>query len=111
MEAASNRSGAGSRIRRSGCSGVSVMRCAFGPSPEDVDAALAFYERVAERGEAPAGELLRENLGLAAGAQADLPVTDIEARGWLKELLGTNGDRKLREGSTPVAFEGELRPY
>jgi superfamily II DNA or RNA helicase len=77
--------------------------------PEDVAAALAFFERRAERGEASAGELLRESLG--AGAQADLPVTEIEACGWLKELLGTNGDRKLREVGAPEAFEGELRPY
>jgi non-specific serine/threonine protein kinase len=79
--------------------------------PEDVAAALAFFERRAERGEAPAGELLRESLGLGVGAQADLLVNEIEARGWLKELLGANGDRKLREVPTPVAFEGELRPY
>jgi hypothetical protein len=79
--------------------------------PEDVEAALAFFERRAERGEAPAGELLRESLGLVAGAQADLPVAEIEAKGWLKELLGTNGDRKLQEVPAPAGFEGELRPY
>jgi superfamily II DNA or RNA helicase len=79
--------------------------------PEDVEAALAFFERRDERGEAPAGELLRESLGLGTGAQADLPVTEIEARGWLEELFGTNGDRKLREVPTPSAFVGELRPY
>ncbi|MBI4172053.1 MAG: DEAD/DEAH box helicase [Actinobacteria bacterium] len=79
--------------------------------PEDVEAALAFFARRAERGEAPAGELLHESLGLGVGAQADLPLAEIEAGGWLKELLGTNGDRKLREVPTPATFEGELRPY
>ncbi len=33
--------------------------------PEDVEAALAFFERRAERGKAPAGELIRESLGSA----------------------------------------------
>jgi hypothetical protein len=81
--------------------------------PEDVEAALAFFERRAERGQAPAGELIRESLGLGAGAEAksDSPAVEIEASGWLKELLGTNGDRKLQEVPTPATFEGELRPY
>jgi hypothetical protein len=81
--------------------------------PEDVEAALAFFERRAERGQAPAGELIRESLGLGAGAEAnsDSPAVEVEAGGWLKELLNTNGDRKLREVPTPAAFEGELRPY
>jgi non-specific serine/threonine protein kinase len=79
--------------------------------PEDIEAALAFFERRAERGQAPAGELIRESLGLDAGAGTDSPSVEIEAGGWLKELLSTNGDRKLREVPTPAAFEGELRPY
>jgi len=79
--------------------------------PEDVEAAIAFFESRAERGEAPAGELLRESLGLGAGAETELPVAEIEAGGWLKELLGTNGDRKLREVPSPATFKGELRPY
>jgi hypothetical protein len=81
--------------------------------PEDIEAALAFFERRAERGQAPAGELIRESLGPDAGAEAktDSPAVEIEAGGWLKELLSTNGDRKLQEVSTPATFEGELRPY
>jgi hypothetical protein len=81
--------------------------------PEDVEAALAFFERRAERGQAPAGELIRESLGLGAGAEAktDSPSVEIEAGGWLKELLSTNDDRKLQKVPTPATFEGELRPY
>jgi superfamily II DNA or RNA helicase len=79
--------------------------------PEDVEAALAFFERRAERGEAPAGELLRESLSLGGDADSELPAAEMEAGGWLKELLATNGDRKLQEVPTPVTFEGELRPY
>ena len=81
--------------------------------PEDVEAALAFFERRAERGQAPAGELIRESLELGAGAEAktELPPVEIEAGGWLRELLGTNGERKLREVPTPATLNGELRPY
>jgi len=81
--------------------------------PEDVEAALAFFERRAEQGQAPAGELIRESLELGAGAQAktELPPVEIEAGGWLRELLSTNGERKLREVPTPATLDGELRPY
>jgi SNF2-related domain/SNF2 Helicase protein/Helicase conserved C-terminal domain len=77
---------------------------------EDVDAALAFFSGREESGEAPAAELLRASLGLD-GAQADLPEAEIDARGWLKEILSANGDRRLQQVPTPTAFAGELRPY
>ncbi len=81
--------------------------------PEDVEAALAFFEKRAEQGQAPAGELIRESLELGAGADAktDSPPVEIEAGGWLKELLGGGGERKLREVPTPATLDGELRPY
>jgi non-specific serine/threonine protein kinase len=79
--------------------------------PEDVEAALAFFERRAERGQARAGDLIREGLGAGAEAKADSPPVEIEGGGWLKELLCTNGDRRLRAIPTPMSFEGELRPY
>ena len=78
--------------------------------PEDVEAALKFFETREERGEAPAAELLRESLALEAGGD-ELPETEIESTGWLSELLSTNGERKLEEVPTPAAFEGELRLY
>ena len=78
--------------------------------PEDVEAALKFFEGREQRGTAPAAELLRESLALGAGHD-DLPATEIEGAGWLSELLSANGERKLREIPTPAAFEGELRPY
>ncbi len=81
--------------------------------PEDVEAALAFFQGRAERGRAPAGELIRESLELRAGvgAEAESPDVEIEASGWLKELLSADGDRKLREVPTPATLDGELRPY
>ncbi|HLM85652.1 MAG TPA: DEAD/DEAH box helicase [Solirubrobacteraceae bacterium] len=81
--------------------------------PEDIESALTFFERRAERGQAPAGELIRESLELGAGAEAktDAPPVEIEAGGWLKELLSVDGERKLREVPTPATLDGELRPY
>ena len=78
--------------------------------PEDVEAALKFFETREERGEAPAAELLRETLALDAGGD-ELPEPEIESTGWLSDLLSTDGERKLKEIPTPAAFEGELRLY
>jgi SNF2 family DNA or RNA helicase len=78
--------------------------------PEDVEAALKFFEGREERGRALAAELVRESLALDAGRH-DLPATEIDGAGWLSELLSANGERKLREIPTPAAFAGELRPY
>jgi len=78
--------------------------------PEDVEAALRFFEGRDERGQAPAAELVRESLALGAG-EDDGPVTEIEGSGWLSELLSTNGERTMTEIPTPASFQGELRPY
>jgi superfamily II DNA or RNA helicase len=80
--------------------------------PEDVEAALRFFESHEERGRAPAGELLREGLALAPEREGALE-TEVEAQGWLGALLALDGDRerRLEQLSTPKAFRGELRPY
>ncbi|HYB26152.1 MAG TPA: DEAD/DEAH box helicase [Solirubrobacteraceae bacterium] len=78
--------------------------------PEDIEAALKFFEGRQERGEAPAAELVRESLALGIGHD-DAPETEIEATGWLSELLSANDERRLKEIATPVSFAGELRPY
>src|SRR5207244_3868109 len=79
---------------------------------DDMEAALRFLARRRQRGRAPAGELLREGLGLdGAKRRADEPVVELNASGWLGDLLGADGDRKLVRIPTPGAFAGELRPY
>jgi len=78
--------------------------------PEDVEAALAFFEGRAERGEMPVGELLLAELAAAAPA-GGLPHAEIDAEGWLKELLTADGERKLELLATPAALVGTLRPY
>jgi non-specific serine/threonine protein kinase len=78
--------------------------------PEDVEAALAFFEHTAASGEASAGELVRAVLGLDR-KDGGLVASEIEATGWLKELLNADGERKLETIGTPAALAGELRPY
>jgi len=79
---------------------------------EDVEAAMRFLERRRRRGRAAAGELLRIGLGLdGAKRSADAPVVELDATGWVGDLLNADGDRKLERISTPKAFAGELRPY
>jgi SNF2 family DNA or RNA helicase len=76
--------------------------------PEDVEAALAFFERNAEQGEASAAELVRASLTLDA---TDAPETEVRASGWLQDLLAGDRAERLQSLPTPAAFVGELRPY
>jgi SNF2 family DNA or RNA helicase len=82
---------------------------------EDVEMVLRFFRGRRARGRASAGELLREGLGVGGAGSgpsgaAALEV-EIDAKGWLGELLRANGDRKLEGVETPDSFEGQLRPY
>jgi len=79
---------------------------------DDVEAALRFLARRRLRGRAPVGEVLRDGLGLdGARRRPDEPVVELEATGWLGDVLGAGGDRKLERIPTPRAFVGQLRPY
>lgn len=79
--------------------------------PEDVQNAIKFI------GENPGGEMeLGEAMQLALAsdsAQTGLPVTGLDATGWVASLLGGEGGAsiKLPELETPVDFNGSLRPY
>ena len=78
---------------------------------DQVEAAIAFWERQRDRGELP----LREALSLALGAQSDidgLPVGEVLLDDWLSDLLDTlSGDESLEQVPAPEGFVGELRPY
>jgi hypothetical protein len=79
---------------------------------DDVEMALRFFRGRRAKGRASAAELLREGLGVQAGrADRELPEIEIEAAGWLGELLSATGDRRLQAVPTPSSFVGELRPY
>ena len=79
--------------------------------PEDVQNAIKFIS------ENPGGEMeLGEAMQLALAsdsAQTGLPVTGLEATGWVASLLGGEGGAsiKLPELETPEHFNGSLRPY
>jgi non-specific serine/threonine protein kinase len=77
--------------------------------PSEVEAALRIFDRHAT-GEMTAAQLLR----LAAGADEvaeGLPLSGVEAEGWLGELLAGAGDAQARPVPTPRDFNGKLRPY
>ncbi|HTU05974.1 MAG TPA: DEAD/DEAH box helicase, partial [Trebonia sp.] len=70
-------------------------------------AALKFLQRK-QAGTMTAGEAL---LAGADGAPEDLPVTAVDADGWLGDLLSGQADRRIEPMATPDGFHGELRPY
>ena len=77
--------------------------------PSEVEAALRIFDRHAT-GEMTAAQLLR----LAAGAEEvaeGLPLSGVEAEGWLGELLAGAGDAQAKPVPTPAGFNGKLRPY
>ena len=70
-------------------------------------AALDFLERGGS-GAMSAGDAL--NAGLAEGA-GELPLTEVDADGWLGDLLSGEAHARLTPMTTPASFRGELRPY
>jgi SNF2 family DNA or RNA helicase len=70
-------------------------------------AALRFLQRSGS-GTMPAGDALVAGLGQIA---ADLPVTEVDADGWLGDLLSGDADQRLAPMTTPASFHGVLRPY
>ncbi|MGO9080139.1 MAG: DEAD/DEAH box helicase [Streptosporangiaceae bacterium] len=44
-------------------------------------------------------------------AEEELPVEQVDADGWLADLLSGEADRRLAPVATPAGFHGELRPY
>ncbi len=79
--------------------------------PEQVEAAIAFWERQRNRSALP----LHEALGLALGVEHEidgLTVTALDVEGWLGDLLGALDNREQLElAKPPDAFVGQLRPY
>ncbi len=73
----------------------------------NLQAALRFLER-GGGGVAPAGEVLLDGL---RGVDDDLPVTAVDADGWLGDLLSGEPEQRLAPVPAPASFHGELRPY
>jgi SNF2 family DNA or RNA helicase len=75
-------------------------------------AALKFLERN-RSGTMSGADALMAGLN-AVGADpdgVDLPLVQVDADGWLGDLLSGQTDRRLEPVSNPGGFDGELRPY
>jgi non-specific serine/threonine protein kinase len=78
----------------------------------DIEAAIAAVGKKGSATQLPAGDVLRAALGLVPiSDDGALPVTEVEADGWLGDLLAGAEDRRLQSLPTPDGFVGELRPY
>ncbi|MHB1355949.1 MAG: DEAD/DEAH box helicase [Anaerolineae bacterium] len=79
--------------------------------PDQVEAAISFWEKQQARGEMA----LHDALALAIGAEDEvdgLPVGDIELDPWLSDLVNTfTGSEPMQPIATPQSFVGTLRPY
>ena len=75
-------------------------------------AALRFLER-SQSGTMTAGDALLAGLHGAGGTLADddLPLVEVDADGWLGDLLSGQADRRLEPVTIPASFTGTLRPY
>ncbi len=79
--------------------------------PAQVEAAIRFWEEHREQEEMRLREALRLGLG-QEGMVEGLPITGIEAEGWIADLLGQlREDQRLAELPQPRGFVGQLRPY
>ncbi len=79
--------------------------------PEEIEAAIAFWEKQRRQDEMR----LQEALGVALGAVnevAGLLLTNVATEGWLDELLKQlQAGEKLAPLPAPGGFTGQLRPY
>ena len=72
-------------------------------------AALKFLEG-RQSGTMTAAEVLGTALG-TDGRLGDLPLAEVDADGWLGDLLSGQADERLASVDTPDGFRGTLRPY
>ncbi len=78
---------------------------------EDLAAAIAAVgKKGANADHMSAGEVLRTAIGLEQST-VGLPIAEVEADGWLGNLLAGAEDSRLQALATPDGFAGELRPY
>ncbi len=79
--------------------------------PEEIEAAISFFQKKRKRGEMKLGEAL--GLGLGQGmSETGLQVATVEGNGWVKDLLdGLTQDVGWSTIDVPNAFYGTLRPY
>ncbi|GAC1645053.1 MAG: DEAD/DEAH box helicase [Ktedonobacteraceae bacterium] len=79
--------------------------------PEEIEAAISFFQKKRKRGEMKLGEAL--GLGLGQGmSETGLQVAEVEGDGWIHDLLdGLTENAKLDAIAVPSTLQGTLRPY
>ena len=79
--------------------------------PEQIEAAIRFWEKRASEEEMALRQALR--MGLAGESEiGELPLVGVEAEGWVEDLLRRlSGSEPLTELSQPEGLAGQLRPY
>ena len=79
--------------------------------PEEIEKAIAFFQKRRGNSQIKLGEALRVGLGQDI-SEIGLPVTGVEAEGWVENLLEKlTGNARISEVEPPVTFNGTLRPY
>ncbi|WP_190805979.1 DEAD/DEAH box helicase [Leptolyngbya sp. FACHB-261] len=80
--------------------------------PNEVEKAIAFWERQQGSGEMRAGEFLRRSLAQDKGSLGGLEIQNFDAQGMLGDFLSRlkSGDQVELLGAPP-GLEGQLRPY
>ncbi len=79
--------------------------------PEQIEAAIRFWEKRAAEEEATLRQALQMGLS-EEGEIGDLPVVGLEAQGWMRDLLRRlSGGEPLTELHPPAGLVGQLRPY
>jgi len=75
-------------------------------------AALKFLER-GRSGTMTAAEVLGAAMGTGAGLAelGELPLIEVDADGWMGDLLSGQADERLVPAPPPAGFRGTLRPY
>ncbi len=79
--------------------------------PEEIEKAIAFFQKKRRNDNMTLGEAMRTGLGQET-SEVGLPVTEIEGEDWITDLLGQlSGNAKISTIKTPSTFHGKLRPY
>ncbi len=79
--------------------------------PEQIEAAIRFWEKQQQAGEISLPEALRLGLG-AEAATNGLPLEKVAVEGWLADWLDRfSGREQLTELAQPANLQGQLRPY
>ncbi|MCL4560931.1 MAG: DEAD/DEAH box helicase, partial [Chloroflexi bacterium] len=80
--------------------------------PEQIEAAIAFWEKQKQSGELSLLEAARLGLVGEPGRQEGLPVDGIAVEGWLQDWLDQfSQHERMGELPQPVSLKGTLRPY